>query len=89
MGAGDAETVSLKKPSTLQSWLIYHRSIIDFEHWHPATIDPVNMDETEELQRWGIKHRPPLNGGQAWKEWFRLEALAQQRGTRRPVDTNR
>jgi hypothetical protein len=89
MGERNADIVSLGLPRTLLHGLIRVRSVIDFEHWHPATIDPVNMDETEEMQRWGIKHRPPLNGGQAWKEWFRLEALAQQRGTRRPVDTNR
>lgn len=33
-------------------------SIVDFEHFHPAN-DPINMNEKEELQRWGIVSRPP------------------------------
>ncbi|KAK5134303.1 hypothetical protein LTR08_006732 [Meristemomyces frigidus] len=33
-------------------------SIVDFEHYRPAK-DPINMHETEEMQRWGLVHRPP------------------------------
>ncbi|TKA27718.1 hypothetical protein B0A50_04819 [Salinomyces thailandicus] len=33
-------------------------SIVDFEHYSEAP-DPINMNETQELQRWGLKHRPP------------------------------
>ncbi|KAK3670087.1 hypothetical protein LTR78_010027 [Recurvomyces mirabilis] len=35
-----------------------HCSIVDFEHYHQAK-DPINMHETEEMQRWGIVQRPP------------------------------
>lgn len=41
-------------------------SIVDFEHYHPAK-DPINMHETEEMQRWGIVHRrPPSHWAIEW-----------------------
>ncbi|RMY42220.1 hypothetical protein D0864_16139 [Hortaea werneckii] len=33
-------------------------AIVDFEHYTEAP-DPINMHETQELQRWGLVHRPP------------------------------
>ncbi|KAI7533232.1 hypothetical protein KC331_g13169 [Hortaea werneckii] len=33
-------------------------AIVDFEHYDAAP-DPINMNETQELQRWGLVHRPP------------------------------
>ncbi|KAI7277799.1 hypothetical protein KC345_g6400 [Hortaea werneckii] len=33
-------------------------AIVDFEHYTDAP-DPTNMNETQELQRWGLVHRPP------------------------------
>ncbi|RMY98505.1 hypothetical protein D0860_08497 [Hortaea werneckii] len=33
-------------------------AIVDFEHYTEAP-DPINMNETQELQRWGLVHRPP------------------------------
>lgn len=32
-------------------------SIVDFEHYREAP-DVINMNETQELQRWGLLHRP-------------------------------
>lgn len=56
-------------------------SIIDFEHWNTTTTDPINMDDLEEMRRWGIMHRPPISTahGANAREFFRLEALAWKR----------
>ncbi|KAI7301035.1 hypothetical protein KC315_g16876 [Hortaea werneckii] len=36
-------------------------AIVDFEHHYTDddVPDPINMNETQELQRWGLVHRPP------------------------------
>nr|POE48390.1 hypothetical protein CFP56_71020 [Quercus suber] len=41
-------------------------SIVDFEHYNPAK-DPINMNEIEELQKWGLVRRPPPTTW--WAEW--------------------
>ncbi|SMR53541.1 unnamed protein product [Zymoseptoria tritici ST99CH_1E4] len=42
-------------------------SLVDFEHWRPTAKDPINMTEREEMQRWGLLHRPPPR--EHWQEW--------------------
>nr|POE63436.1 hypothetical protein CFP56_04339 [Quercus suber] len=41
-------------------------SIVDFEHYNQAK-DPINMNENEELQKWGLVRRPPSTTW--WAEW--------------------
>ncbi|KAK0100931.1 hypothetical protein ONS95_007374 [Cadophora gregata] len=40
-------------------------SIVDFEHYH-VRIDPICMDEKDEMAQWGILQRPALNWYQEW-----------------------
>ncbi|KAF2482000.1 hypothetical protein BDY17DRAFT_300073 [Neohortaea acidophila] len=44
-------------------------SIVDFEHYRPATKDPINMNEREEMTKWGILKQPlPQFHWQAWRQ---------------------
>ncbi|KAK4507064.1 hypothetical protein PRZ48_000798 [Zasmidium cellare] len=52
-------------------------SLVDFEHWHSTTRDPINMDVQEEMQRWGIVQRAPSKTH--WEEWFYSEGLTRKR----------
>lgn len=49
------------------------RSLVDFEHYHPMTKDPINMDLNNEMMRWGIVRRPPHTSH--WKAFFEMEGL--------------
>ncbi|PPJ59369.1 hypothetical protein CBER1_11708 [Cercospora berteroae] len=48
-------------------------SLVDFEHYHPMTKDPINMDLNNEMMRWGIVRRPPHTSH--WKAFFEMEGL--------------
>ncbi|KAF2210315.1 hypothetical protein CERZMDRAFT_121797 [Cercospora zeae-maydis SCOH1-5] len=48
-------------------------SLVDFEHYHPMTKDPINMDLNNEMMRWGIVRRPAHTAH--WKAWFEAEGL--------------
>ncbi|KAI5365217.1 hypothetical protein Slin15195_G047540 [Septoria linicola] len=52
-------------------------SIVDFEHWHPTTTDPINMHSQQEMQRWGLVKRPASTTH--WEEWFLSEGLTRKR----------
>lgn len=53
------------------------RSIVDFEHWHATTTDPINMDNQAEMERWGLVKRKA--SATHWEEWFISEGLTRKR----------
>lgn len=69
MGPGDEEMVRIGLVSCqclLDADAILRSGLVDFEMWQPYAGDMGDTAEerTEELQRWGLAHRPPA------KNWW-------------------
>lgn len=77
MGRRNANTVRKTLSHLTRPILTAFSSLVDFEHWHPTTTDPINMHEEVEMQKWGIKQRPPP--AEFWVEWRYSESLVAKR----------
>lgn len=72
MGWGDEEVVSGRSRviacGVIDANETSRSGLVDFEMWQPytgdASEDSAEQQRTEELQRWGLAHRPPA------KNWW-------------------